>query len=345
MSSNHTLAGRVNILQDTTATTQTNGNSVIAVTTTNASLVIAPNGTGALIADIPDGAGTGGGVRGENAVDLQLSRFGATQIASGIRSALLGGTVNTASNTNSAVVGGTYNSATNINSFVGGGQENTASGVGSVCVGGGIVSGNGNTASGDRSGIIAGARNIASATYSTVIGGDGGRSYLLSQTSRASGQFAATGDAQTSAITLRRSITGITAPTSQELFLDGASVQAILNIASPGPTNARLWNVRVDVAAIVATAGAGGLAVNDSFSGNYMCAVRRTSVAGSAALIGAGVITNQEVYDTNMSSCVVTIDTDTATGALRIQFTPPTLADVNTVIRVVATAYLTEVGR
>jgi hypothetical protein len=48
--------------------------------------------------------------------------------------------------------------------------------------------------------------------------------------------------------------------------------------------------------------------------------------------------------DTNMSSSVVTITADNANSSLKIEFTPPTGANASTVIRVVATVYLTEVG-
>jgi hypothetical protein len=45
-----------------------------------------------------------------------------------------------------------------------------------------------------------------------------------------------------------------------------------------------------------------------------------------------------------MSSSVVTITADDANEALKIEFTPPTGANASTVIRVVATVHLTEVG-
>ena len=51
-----------------------------------------------------------------------------------------------------------------------------------------------------------------------------------------------------------------------------------------------------------------------------------------------------EAWDTNMETCIVDIDADDTNEALRIQFTPPTTAGSTTVIRVVATVYLTEVG-
>jgi hypothetical protein len=45
-----------------------------------------------------------------------------------------------------------------------------------------------------------------------------------------------------------------------------------------------------------------------------------------------------------MLSSVVTITADDTNESLKIEFTPPTGANASTVIRVVATVYLTEVG-
>jgi len=58
---------------------------------TNSALVLAPKGTGAFIlGPPPDGTAVGGNARGANAVDLQLNREGATQVASGTNSLVAG---------------------------------------------------------------------------------------------------------------------------------------------------------------------------------------------------------------------------------------------------------------
>ena len=57
---------------------------------TNAGAAIVTKGTGAFMLGIPDSGTTGGNVRGSNAVDLGISRTGATQVASGTESILLG---------------------------------------------------------------------------------------------------------------------------------------------------------------------------------------------------------------------------------------------------------------
>ena len=58
--------------------------------TTNVSVSIVPKGTGAFCLAVPDGATTGGNARGANAVDLQVTRTDANQVASGDTSILIG---------------------------------------------------------------------------------------------------------------------------------------------------------------------------------------------------------------------------------------------------------------
>lgn len=166
-----TFVERVNVEADSLVTTQTS--SVIASTTTNANLVIAPNGTGALVASIPDGTVTGGNARGNNAVDLQMSRLLATQVASGGASVVVGGGQNFASSTGGFVGGGVLNSVSGLDGYqvVVGGQQNTINSSGHSFIGGGLFNSiavgaftGGATISGGRS-------NVANSAYSTVSGG------------------------------------------------------------------------------------------------------------------------------------------------------------------------------
>lgn len=87
----------------------------------NADFVIAPAGTGSLVAVVPDSTYAGGNKRGGNAVDFQIIRTTATEVASGSNSVICGGYANTASGSRS---------------FVGGGQGNIASGESSSILGG-----------------------------------------------------------------------------------------------------------------------------------------------------------------------------------------------------------------
>ena len=149
----------------------------------NISLVIQPKGTGALVTTEPDGTAIGGNNRGENAVDLQMVRDSAMQVASGDLSTIGGGSGNTSSNTHSVVSGGNGNVASEVDSTVSGGTINTASG-GASTVGGGqnniasssfatISGGVGNRASGSNSTIGGGQNNVVSNTFATVGGGNG----------------------------------------------------------------------------------------------------------------------------------------------------------------------------
>jgi len=126
--------------------------------------------------------------------------------------------------------------------------------------------------------------------------------------------------------------------------LDGATAAAgnRLILALPtGATNGRLWNAIVQLSAICQTAG-GTVTVGESFIGTYNLGIKR--IGATTSLVGTvqDMITAQA--DANMSSSVVAITADDANDSLKIEFTPPTGANASTVIRVVATVYLTEVG-
>ncbi len=124
---------------------------------------------------------TPGNARGQYAVDLQISRNIASQVASGDYSTIGGGYGNIASASYSTVAGGQSNKAGGDYSTVAGGQSNTAGGDYSTVAGGYRNTANGqystvaggyrNTANGDRSFIGSGQLNSASGNYSTVGGG------------------------------------------------------------------------------------------------------------------------------------------------------------------------------
>lgn len=92
----------------------------------NTNLIVHPTGDGALIADIPDLTSLGGNCRGINAVDFQLNRTNANQVAFGDYSFIGGGDSNrtTIESVYSVVSGGQNNSSNSPYSFMGGGQNN-----------------------------------------------------------------------------------------------------------------------------------------------------------------------------------------------------------------------------
>jgi hypothetical protein len=189
-------------IDDATTSTQAN----VSITNqhsgqTNSSLVLTPKGTGAIIAGPkPDGTATGGNARGTRAVDLQYERGINTAVASGIRSAILGGQYNTAS-ADASVACGSANTVSGSFAF-GCGAFNVVSGSSAFACGG--VNGSTSTASGSNSAIF-GSRAL----------GD-----RLGMQAYASGVFSATGDAQRARFVLRCKTTTNTAV---EMALDGAT--------------------------------------------------------------------------------------------------------------------------
>jgi hypothetical protein len=141
-------------------------------TDTNIPLVLQPKGTGALQAQQTDSTATGGNARGANAVDWQMSRSSASQVASGFNAVIAGGATNLASGYQSAIVGGAANSTTGVYAFAGAGYLNSVSGqVGAV-----VVNGYGNTAGGNYNFIgtgysNSGTSNSAVTTQSATMNG------------------------------------------------------------------------------------------------------------------------------------------------------------------------------
>jgi hypothetical protein len=101
----------------------------------NLDFAVIPKGNGAIIAAVPDGGAGGGDKRGTYAVDLQLSRSAANEVASGAQSVIAGGDGNRASDTHASVGGGFQNRATGSRATIPGGLQNTASGTASFAVG------------------------------------------------------------------------------------------------------------------------------------------------------------------------------------------------------------------
>jgi hypothetical protein len=150
----------------------------------NIDMVISPKGTGALLAQLPDGLSAGGNKRGEKAVDLQMSRTFATQVAQGNTSSILGGVSNRieSTGTSSVIAGGEQNIVNVSYGTISGGSSNTVSKIGGVISGGSsntvdgiqysaILGGYGNSASGTRTAIGGGSENQTDNNYSVVGGG------------------------------------------------------------------------------------------------------------------------------------------------------------------------------
>jgi hypothetical protein len=151
-------------------------NSLTPVTaTTDADVAIVPKGAGAFTLDIADNTTAGGNKRGARAVDLQMERANANQVASGQWS-LVAGRSNRASTDYSTSLGVENISTGSLGSFSCGylssatgsyskahGYLNTASGDGSIAMG---IS---NTASGSSASIALGNSNQATGASSIAL--------------------------------------------------------------------------------------------------------------------------------------------------------------------------------
>lgn len=252
-------------------------------------------------------------------------------------------------NDHTVIVGGLSNTIYGFTAFafIGAGRLNNVCGVRSIIVGGDTNRiGNGAVSTGNRStycflgggqtnvvdtnsdysSIVGGLSNqISGVDYAFIGGGYQGVATLQAQQVYSGGAFSTAGDAQAHELIWRRLVTGTTIT---ELFLDGASVAAIL------PATNCLWQGTIEIAAICTVVGNGTTTLGDAQGTSYKVTIKR--LGATTALVG----TVQEIGTTNADPSalgVFTIDANDTNESLRIQFTPPPSAGSTTVHRVVAT--------
>ncbi|MFM6956329.1 MAG: hypothetical protein ACKOX1_07240, partial [Ignavibacteria bacterium] len=136
-------------------------------TETDIDIALSSKGTGAIVAQIPDGTIAGGNKRGNNAVDLQMVRNNATQVAGGASSTISGGEKNATSVDYASIGGGSENTVSKIGGTIAGGTLNSIGGLQYSA----ILGGYGNTANGLRTSIGGGSENETDSEYSVVSGG------------------------------------------------------------------------------------------------------------------------------------------------------------------------------
>lgn len=256
-------------------------------------------------------SGSGGNARGTDAVDLQVVRGVVTQVASGNRSVICGGTSNKASGTESTVCGGNGNSATAGESFVGGGTINTASGANAVVSGGDtntasaqnstIGGGSGNTAAGINSTICGGIQNDASGRNSVVLGGQGASANLYGSAAFTSIMFGDAGDCQEIELVWSRSTTDATA--NQEMFLDGAGASQRASILATTSWFFDIMLVGRSDAGVDACWTAKGLIHNNAGTTAMTCAATIASVCDGTGGTW-GVAGNFVVSADNANDCL-----------------------------------------
>lgn len=295
----------------------------------NVDAVIAVKGTGAFLAQVPDATTTGGNKRGANALDLQVSRTVATQVASSSNTALVGCINSVANSVGSSVFGGTTHTASGGNSVCVGGSTNQATASGAACLGGGsnvannnnavamggsstasgsgsLVQGTGNTASGNNSFAI-GNTCVSSGTASHATGQNSITRGLIAARAHASGRGSfADGDAQEMRIMLVQKTTDAT-PTVMTSNKSAASIDNQYVLAD---------SMLATIRGLVSARTAAG--VNSSWE--FVASIKRGAGAGTTTMVAACTPT-LIAQDAGAATWALAISADTVNGALKVLFT------------------------
>ena len=272
----------------------------------NADIALVPKGTGAILAQIPDGTVTGGNKRGDYATDLQRSRTGAGQVASGVGSVITGGIVNTSNGAYSVATGGYANISSSSYTFVGGGTANTSSNSYSA-----VCGGYSNTAGGVYSVVCGGISNTASGTSSFIGAGAYGSTRLISGYHvfpPGNAPIATTsGVSQAALLVMARATTDATAT----VLTSNSSAAATTNQITLPDNSAYSFSGEV----IAGVTGAG-----DSARWTINGAIKRGTGVGTTVMIGTPTVTMTH-FDAGASAWVVAVTANTTLGCISITVT------------------------
>ena len=315
-----------------------------------------------------DGTVAGGDKRGNGAVDLQMGRSTANQVAAASNSNILGGINNRANRLSGAVLNGNGNNSFGEYSVVLNGTSNTSgafnnnfttviNGTSSnATVRHSIASGNQSNAT-QAYAIALGDRSTASAINSFAVNGtaSGGSSFSFGGTASETRSYAfgaanaylrnmfsqgAESFNQTvqSSNLLAYKFGELTSATSTILSLDGTGITNLII-----PPTSRTWNVRVKtVAQVISIMGtATGVGLRDSFMENKSILFKKNNF-GTSSIVGVG--TAEIISDVSMASASMGY-TAGASQELALTFQAPTFGGEGTLgIRIVSKIELVEVG-
>lgn len=258
---------------------------------TNVDIAYLPKGNGAFLLDIPDSASAGGNKRGTNAVDLQIQRSSASQVASSATSTVLGGTNNTASNISAATVGGT-----------------------------------GNVASGQESGALSGSGNLPSAQYAATIGGQTNQASGLAAVAmgltciaNGSASFAA-GSASNARSIAHYHVVGSTAGTQRGLLGVGASTtnatpKALSSDFNAAGANNQLTLANNSVKGVRVMVVAFQSSTMDAALFEGVVLIKRGANAAATSIVGSPALT-QLFADAGASTWTCAVSANTTNGSL-----------------------------
>ena len=280
---------------------------IVTGSATNIDAVFQSKGTGAILAQLPDSGTGGGNKRGDYAVDWQMDRNNANQVASGEGSVIGGGKRNRVTGDYCTVAGGQNNYVTDGYSFVGGGYLNEANG--------------------QCSSVLGGSYNDADAYYSTVIGNRGktrwrGHIVFGANASTAIGNKGG----EQSGITHYKKQTTDATPTT--MGTAGSSGDQYRSVAPP---NNSAYGFTITV---VGAVGSGGDCSMWKFEG----LIKRGANAAATAIVG-NVVKNRIAYDSGASAWDVNVTANTSQGSLVVTVT----GEASTTIRWIANVETTEI--
>lgn len=331
---------RIGLLADSAVTTQ--ATSIVQATSTNANLALVPNGIGAIVASIPDGTATGGNARGSYAVDLQMIRSAATQVAGGSYSFVIGNG-NTAIGSGVIAIGDTnYVSGGESSAAIG--KQNTISNFRAFAIGAshsvsglsGVALGRQNTVSGAYA-FSMGYANQATSDYSMALGSQSTAS-LYGSIVNANGIFAYQGDAQVIKLLARKEAI-LTSASLTKLSLDGTGTTNLINFGF-APAHTVSMRVNITWSAGVNDPLTSGLIKGDCISQTDQIMIKKLG-GGNLSIVGLKTViaTNS---DASMSTCVMNYSVN-GYGELILELQAPSfVGGGNLKIRVLANLEATQ---
>lgn len=260
-------------------------------------IALVPKGNGALMLSVPNSLSSGGNKRGSKAIDLQLSRSAANQVASGFASIAIGES-NRSDNTSSIAVGSLnvasgylsvalgYNCLASAQSSFAAPYESQASGVSAVALGSGCVAG--------------GPASLALGFQATTLT-TGGKVAL------SNGRFNANGDSQISGMILRGATSGAE---TINLTYDRSGLSSSNHITL---TNSSVFSFRGTILARHNSSG-------DASVWEFKGAITRGASAGTVALLGT--VTPVLIgASAGASSWAVSVTAGTTHGGINVSVT------------------------
>ena len=198
-----------------------------------------------------------------------------------------------------------------------------------------LQNGWGNTTNGLYSVISGGVNNITSADYAFIGSATGAAATITGQVVNSS-YTEKPFISQASRFTLTKEITG-----------NSATVLTVTNSELPVMTmqpgiSTKVWNAFIQVVAVCKEAGTSTTVINDVYSSTFTATIKNNGA--HVIMVGSTQQVGIEDADGSMNTCAVNISEDDPNLALKVEFTPPSSADGTTVINVMASVTLAEIG-